>query len=146
MPIHLDRLWPYASCLRARVQEQPRTTKEQPKNNQRTAKEQPKNSQRTAKEQPKNSQRTAKEQPIAALHHSRDAGPVTYNALRNQKTAWAGEWGREMNFTAPILDPPLPSLSAPPPPHAHTHTHSPRARHAALLPRSVRGRTRGNVT
>ena len=24
-----------------------------------------------------------------ALHHSRDVGPVTYNALRSQKTAWA---------------------------------------------------------
>ena len=28
----------------------------------------------------------------AALHHSRDVGPVTYNALRSQKTARAREW------------------------------------------------------
>ena len=28
----------------------------------------------------------------AALRHSRDVGPVTYNALRSQKTAKAGEW------------------------------------------------------
>ena len=42
----------------------------------------------------------------AALLHSRDVGPVSYNALRSQKTARAGEWGREMNFTATILDPP----------------------------------------
>ena len=42
----------------------------------------------------------------AALHDSRDVGPVTYDALRSQTTARAGEWGREMNFTATIRDPP----------------------------------------
>ena len=51
----------------------------------------------------------------AALHHSRNVGPVTYNALRSQRTARAGVWGRELNYTATIRDPlPLP-----------THTHQP---------------------
>ena len=30
----------------------------------------------------------------AALHHSRDVGPVMYNTLRSQKTARAGPWVR----------------------------------------------------
>ena len=34
----------------------------------------------------------------AALHHSRDVGPVTYNALRSQKTARAWEEENEMYF------------------------------------------------
>ena len=41
----------------------------------------------------------------AALHHSRDVGPVTNNALRSQRTARAGVWGREMNYMATIRDP-----------------------------------------
>ena len=48
----------------------------------------------------------------AALHHSRDVGPVSYNALRSQRTARAGEWGREQNYTAETRDPPLPSRSS----------------------------------
>ena len=44
----------------------------------------------------------------AALHHSRDVGPVSYNALRSQRTARAGEWGREQNNTAETRDPPTP--------------------------------------
>ena len=44
----------------------------------------------------------------AALHHSRDVGPVTNNALRSQRTAWAGVWGSEMHNTATIRDPPTP--------------------------------------
>ena len=48
----------------------------------------------------------------AALHHSRDVGPVTYNAPRSQRTANAGEWGREMNIPATIRNPPLPSWSS----------------------------------
>ena len=34
----------------------------------------------------------------AALHHSCDVGPVSYNALRSQRTARAWEWGREQNY------------------------------------------------
>ena len=30
--------------------------------------------------------------PAAALHHSRDVGPVSYNAPRSQKTARGGRW------------------------------------------------------
>ena len=44
----------------------------------------------------------------AAAHHSRDVGPVSYNALRSQRTARAGEWGREQNYTAETWDPPTP--------------------------------------
>ena len=44
----------------------------------------------------------------AALHHSRDVGSVTYDALRSQKTARAGEWGREQNYTAETRDPRTP--------------------------------------
>ena len=44
----------------------------------------------------------------AALHHSRDVGPVSYNAPRSQKMDRAGEWGREMNYTAKTRDPPTP--------------------------------------
>ena len=36
----------------------------------------------------------------AALHHSRDVGLVSYNALRIHRTARAGEWGREQNYTS----------------------------------------------
>ena len=43
-----------------------------------------------------------------ALHHSRDVGPVTYNALRSQRTARAGEWGRVPNYTAETRDPSTP--------------------------------------
>ena len=48
----------------------------------------------------------------AALHHSRDVGPVSCNALRSQRTARAGEWGREQNYTAETRDPltPQPKL------------------------------------
>ena len=38
----------------------------------------------------------------AALHHSRDVGPVTNNALRSKRTASARVWGRELNSTATI--------------------------------------------
>ena len=48
----------------------------------------------------------------AVLHHSRDVGPGMYNALRSQKTARAGERGREMNFDGDDLGPPLPSRSS----------------------------------
>ena len=44
--------------------------------------------------------------PAAALHRSRDVGPVTNSALRSQTTARAGVWGREMNYTAAIREPP----------------------------------------
>ena len=45
---------------------------------------------------------------VAALHHSRDVGPVSYNALRSHRTARAEEWGREQNYTAETRDPPTP--------------------------------------
>ena len=48
----------------------------------------------------------------AALHYSRDVGPVSYNVLRSQRTASSGEWGREQNYTAETRDPPLPSPSS----------------------------------
>ena len=57
----------------------------------------------------------------AALHHSRDVGPVTNNALRSQRTVRAEEWGRELNYTATIRDPLSPS------PASHTHTHTSRS-------------------
>ena len=44
----------------------------------------------------------------AALHHSRYVGPVTNNALRSQRTARAGVWGRKLNYTATIRDPATP--------------------------------------
>ena len=44
----------------------------------------------------------------AALHHSRDVGLVSYNALRSHRTARAGEWGREQNYTAETQNPPTP--------------------------------------
>ena len=43
----------------------------------------------------------------AALHHSRDVGPVTNNALRSQRTVRAAVWGREMNYTATIRNLPI---------------------------------------
>ena len=43
----------------------------------------------------------------AALHHSRDVGPVTYNALRSQKTARAREEEEnEMHFATGHMTPP----------------------------------------
>ena len=43
----------------------------------------------------------------AALHHSRDVGPVTYNALRSQKTARAWEEEEnEMYFATGQMTPP----------------------------------------
>ena len=43
----------------------------------------------------------------AALHHSRDVGPVTYNALRSQKTARAREEEEnEMHFATGQMTPP----------------------------------------
>ena len=55
----------------------------------------------------------------AALHHSRDVGPVTNNARRSQRTARAGVRGREMTCTAETWDP------SPTHPHTHTPTHPP---------------------
>ena len=48
----------------------------------------------------------------AALHHSRDVGPVTYNALRSQKTARAWEEEEnEMYFATGQMTPPPSSQS-----------------------------------
>ena len=39
---------------------------------------------------------------------SRDVGPVSYNALRSQRTCRAGKWGREQNYSAKTRDPSTP--------------------------------------
>ena len=46
----------------------------------------------------------------AALPHSRDVGPVSHNTPWSQRTARAGEWGREQNYTAETRDPPAGAL------------------------------------
>ena len=50
----------------------------------------------------------------AALHHSRDVGPVSYPALRSQKTARAGGGGveREVNYEPRVQNPPLPQAAS----------------------------------
>ena len=48
----------------------------------------------------------------AALHHSRDVGPVSYPARRSQRTARAGGVEREVNFEPRLQNPPLPQAAS----------------------------------